>query len=63
MHIEKNVCEQIIHTIMDVKGKTKDDVNAKWDLADHCKRQKLHVDATRVARGERVTMPSAPFCP
>jgi len=38
MHIEKNVCEQIIHITMDVKGKTKNDVNARRDLAEHSKR-------------------------
>ena len=32
MYIGKNVCEQIIHKIMDVKGKTKDDVSARRDL-------------------------------
>ena len=29
IHIEKNVCEQIIHIVMDVKGKTTDDVNVR----------------------------------
>jgi len=32
MYTGKNVCEQIIHKIMDVKGKTKDDVSARRDL-------------------------------
>ena len=61
MHVEKNVCDQIIHTIMDVKGKTKDDVNARRDLAEHCKHRKLHVDDAEVVGRERVAMPSAPF--
>jgi len=61
MYIEKNVGEQLIHTIMDVKGKTKDDVNARKDLAHHCKRQKLHVEASKAAGGERATKPTAPF--
>ena len=43
MHIEKNLCEQLIHTIMDKKGKTKDDINVRKDLPQHCKNQKLHV--------------------
>ena len=34
IHIKKNVCEQIIHTIMDIKGKLKADVNARRDLAN-----------------------------
>ena len=59
MHVEKNVCEQILHTIMDVKGKTKDDVNARRDLVEHCKRRKLHLQTT--VGGERVMMPTTPF--
>ena len=59
MHVEKNVCEQILHTIMDVKGKTKDDVHARRDLVEHCKRRKLHLQTT--VGGERVMMPTAPF--
>ena len=46
---------------MDVKGKTKDDINASRDLVEHCKCRKLHVQTTKVVRGERVTMPMAPF--
>ena len=61
MYVENNVCDQLIHTIMDVKGKTKDDVNARKDLVDHCKHRKLHVDGHEVVGGERVTMPNAPF--
>ena len=39
MYIQRNLCEKIIHTIIDVEGKTKDDVNAIRDLAEHCKRK------------------------
>ena len=46
---------------MDIKGKTKDDVNVRTDLVKHCKHQKLHVQPTRVAGEEKMTMPSAPF--
>jgi len=31
-HIEKNFCDSIINTIMDVLGKTKDDVKARLDM-------------------------------
>ena len=50
MHIEKNVCEQIIYTT--IRAKTKDDVNARRDLAKHCKCQKSHVQATEMTMGE-----------
>jgi len=36
MHIEKNVFEQIVNTIMNVKGKYKDDINSRKDLATYC---------------------------
>jgi hypothetical protein len=33
MHIEKNVFENIFNTVMDVKGKTKDNIMARLDVA------------------------------
>jgi len=33
MHIEKNVFENIFNTVMDVKGKTKNNIKARLDLA------------------------------
>ena len=62
MHIEKNVCDQIIYTIMDIKGKTKDDVNARLDLAEHCKCQKLHVSFWSGRWGKSHNA-YCPFCP
>ena len=38
MHIEKNFCDNIINTVMDVPGKTKDDVKARLDMAEMCDR-------------------------
>ena len=32
MHIEKNVCEILIALMLNTKGKTKDDANARRDL-------------------------------
>ena len=52
MHIEKNVFEQIINTIMNVKGKSKDDMNSRKDLATHCKCRRLHVQATDSGNGD-----------
>ena len=41
MHIEKNVFDNIFNTVMDVKGKTKDNVKARMDLANYCRRPDL----------------------
>jgi len=43
MHIEKNFFELLIHTIMDVKGKTRDNVNSRIELKKFCDRPKLHI--------------------
>jgi len=32
MHIEKNVMDNILGTILDIKGKTKDNLAARLDL-------------------------------
>ncbi|XP_038878796.1 uncharacterized protein LOC120070944 [Benincasa hispida] len=34
MHVEKNVCESIIGTLLDINGKSKDGYNARKDLQD-----------------------------
>jgi hypothetical protein len=34
MHIEKNICESLIATILNILGKTKDTVKARLDLKD-----------------------------
>ena len=34
MHIEKNVCESIIDTLLNIPGKTKDGLNSRLDLKD-----------------------------
>lgn len=34
MHIEKNVCDSILGTLLDIPGKTKDGVAARLDLVD-----------------------------
>ena len=52
MHIEKNVFEQIIKTIMNVHGKCKDGINSMKDLATHCKCGTLHVQVTEGVDGD-----------
>ena len=41
MHIEKNICESLVGTILDIHGKTKDTVNARLDLSDLGIKEKL----------------------
>ncbi|KAL0307565.1 UNVERIFIED_CONTAM: hypothetical protein Scaly_2978600 [Sesamum calycinum] len=48
MHIEKNVFENIFNTVMDIKGKSKDNLNARKDLAIICNRPELQVDERRL---------------
>jgi hypothetical protein len=52
MHIEKNVFENIFNTIMDVKGKTKDNIKARLDVALFCNRKNMELvcDASRVLK-------------
>jgi hypothetical protein len=41
MHIEKNICESLVVTILDIHGKTKDIVNARLVLSDLGIKEKL----------------------
>jgi len=52
IYIEKNVFENIFNTIMDVKGKTNDNIKARLDLALFCnpKNMELIFDGSRVAK-------------
>ncbi|XP_056698101.1 uncharacterized protein [Spinacia oleracea] len=62
MHIEKNVFDNVFHTVMDVKGKTKDNVKERRDLKVYCKRRKLEARDIVNSKGKEVTiMPNAPF--
>ncbi|CAM8905483.1 unnamed protein product [Rhodiola kirilowii] len=48
MHIEKNVFENLFNTIMDVKGKTKDDgVKCRKDIKLYCRRPELELKTRR----------------
>ena len=42
MHIEKNVMDNIFHTIMDINGKTKDNLKARQDLQEMGLKPTLH---------------------
>jgi hypothetical protein len=57
MHIEKNVFENIFNTVMDVKGKTKDKIKSRLDVALFCNRKNIEL----VYDGSRVVKPRASF--
>jgi hypothetical protein len=50
--MEKNMFENIFNTVMDVKGKTKDNIKARLDIALYCnlKNMELVYDESRVAK-------------
>ena len=43
IHIEKNVFKNVFNTIMDVKGKTKDNIKAKMDIVLFCHRKNIEL--------------------
>ncbi|XP_049410510.1 uncharacterized protein LOC125873672 [Solanum stenotomum] len=43
MHIEKNYFDNLFNTVMDVIGKTKDNVKARLNLPEHYRRSELHL--------------------
>ncbi|XP_073058473.1 uncharacterized protein [Primulina eburnea] len=58
MHVEKNVCENIIGTLLNVKKKSKDGVNARKDLMHLNIRKELHPQE----KGENMFhLPAAPY--
>ncbi|XP_039119135.1 uncharacterized protein LOC120255365 [Dioscorea cayenensis subsp. rotundata] len=42
MHIEKNVCENIVGTLLNIDGKSKDNLKCRLDLVDMGIRRELH---------------------
>ncbi|XP_052137356.1 uncharacterized protein LOC127755729 [Oryza glaberrima] len=58
MHIEKNVCDNLIGTLLDISSKTKDDLNARLDLVNIGIRPELH--PTIDDKGKQI-LPPAPF--
>ena len=42
MHIEKNICESILGTVMNIPGKTKDNLKSGLDLVEMGIRKSLH---------------------
>ena len=42
MHVEKNVCDSVIVTLLNIQGKTKDGLNTRQDLVEMGIRDQLH---------------------
>jgi hypothetical protein len=57
MHIEKNICESLIATILNILGKTKDTVKARLDLKDLGIRKELQFKEN----GDSCEMPNARY--
>ncbi|KAL0549092.1 hypothetical protein IC582_013572 [Cucumis melo] len=57
MHIEKNVCDNLVGTLLNIEGKTKDTTNARLDLQDLKIRKDLHL----VEVGNRLVKPHASY--
>ncbi|XP_050229228.1 uncharacterized protein LOC126678370 [Mercurialis annua] len=57
MHIEKNVCDSVLGTVMNIKGKTKDTLNSRYDLVSLGIRPELHP----IDKGDKVCIPMARY--
>jgi len=55
MHVEKNVYDSLIDTLLNIQGKTKDGVNARLDLVE----MKIREDLTPREVGRRTYWPPA----
>jgi len=55
MHVEKNVCDSLIDTLLNIHGKTKDRVNARLDLVE----MKISEDLAPREVGRRTCLPPA----
>jgi hypothetical protein len=58
MHLEKNLCENLIGTLLDIPSKSKDDLKARLDLVELGIRHNLHLV---VDNEGKQTLPDAPF--
>jgi len=55
MHVEKNVCETLIDTLLNINGKTKDDLNARLDLIE----MNIRGESTPIQMDKRTYLPPA----
>lgn len=57
MHIEKNICESVIGTLLNIEGKTKDTFKSRMDLKHMGFKKPLHL----IRNGDKYTMPPARY--
>ncbi|XP_042972958.1 uncharacterized protein LOC122304759 [Carya illinoinensis] len=57
MHIEKNIFDNIFGTLMNIPGKTKDNINSRRDLEVLGFRKELHLKC----EGDKISMPHASY--
>ena len=57
MHIEKNVCDNLVDTLLNIEGKTKGTTNARLDLQDLKIKKDLHL----IEAGNRLVKPHASY--
>ena len=43
MHIEKNMHDNMMNTVLNVPGKTNHNLKSRLDLQDICSKKKLHI--------------------
>ena len=55
MHVEKNVCESVVNTLLNIMGKTKNIEKARMDLVDMKIRNELHLQL----KGNKLLKPLA----
>ena len=55
IHIEKNVCDSVLGTLMNIPGKSKDNLNSRLDLKALGLRKDLHP----IDKGDKVCLPNA----
>ena len=55
MHIETNIVDSILGTLLDISGKTKDHAKAQYDLKDMGIRKKLHPQDTEDSKRTKFT--------
>ena len=55
MHVEKNMCDSLIGTLLNIKGKTKDGIKCRQDLVEMDIRHQLHLQP----QGRRTYLPPA----
>ena len=55
MHVEKNVCDNVISMLLNIQGKTKDNLNTHQDLVEMGIRDQLHPRS----HGKKIYLPPA----